>query len=119
VIDDTGHGAEFALMVAAAWRRLGVGSLVLGALQSAANEAGLRWLHGSVMADNAPMLALMQHSGFLCAPSRGDAGLVAVEARVDSPVRGDASARSWFAPRASSRWPWRWPQSPDRPALQT
>ena len=118
-VDDTGHGAELGLMVAAAWRRHGVGSLVLSALQSAANVAGLRWLYGSVMADNAPMLALMRHSGFLCTPSRGDDSLVAVEARVDSPVRIETPGPSFLAARPWMPQSWRWPPLVDRPALQS
>lgn len=79
--DETGTAAEFALMVAHRWRRFGVGGRALAGLQRAAADAGLRWLHGTVLEDNAPMLALMRRRGFLCTPSRHGDGLVAVEAR--------------------------------------
>jgi RimJ/RimL family protein N-acetyltransferase len=80
--DSTGLDAEFGLMVAAGWRRLGVATHTLAALRRVAAAAGLRWLHGSVRADNAAMLALMRRCGFRCTPSRGDAGVVSVETRV-------------------------------------
>ena len=83
VIDGGGSAAEFALMVASAWRRFGVGERAMALLKRSAAEQGLRWLHGSVLADNAPMLALMQRCGFLCTPHRGDADRVVVEACVD------------------------------------
>jgi acetyltransferase len=83
-LDDTGRAAEFGLMVAAGWRRLGVGQHAMAALQVAAAGLGLSWLYGSVRADNLPMLALMQRCGFLCTPHRGDDHLVVVEARLVS-----------------------------------
>jgi GNAT superfamily N-acetyltransferase len=82
-IDATGEAAEFGLMVATGWRRLGVGARAMAALRGAASDAGLRWLHGSVLADNAPMLALMHRCGFLCTPSRRDASVVGVERQID------------------------------------
>ena len=83
-LDETGCAAEFGLMVASGWRRLGVGQHAMAALQAAAAGLGLSWLYGSVRADNLPMLALMQRCGFLCTPHRGDARLVVVEARLSS-----------------------------------
>ena len=85
-LDDTGDAAEFGLMVASGWRRLGVGEHAMAALQAAAAALGLSWLYGSVRADNLPMLALMQRCGFLCTPHRGDEHLVVVEAPL-APVR--------------------------------
>ena len=83
VVDATGRGAEFALMVAGPWQRRGIGERAIAALQRIAAAAGLRWLYGSVLADNAPMLALMRHCGFLCTRSRIDRHLVCVEAGMD------------------------------------
>jgi GNAT superfamily N-acetyltransferase len=79
VIDATGHDAEFALMVATAWRGRGIGALVLDALRRAASQRGLRWLYGSVLADNTAMLALVRRCGFCCTPHRGDRQRVVVE----------------------------------------
>lgn len=82
VVDATGHDAEFALMVAAPWRRLGIGAQALAGLQHAAARRGLHWLYGTVLADNAPMLALVRQCGFRATPHRGDAGLVVVESHL-------------------------------------
>ena len=90
VVDATRRGAEFALMVAGAWQRRGIGERAVAALQRAAAAAGLRWLYGSVLADNAPMLALMRHCGFLCTRSRVDRDLVSVEAGMDPHQRFSA-----------------------------
>jgi acetyltransferase len=85
VTDATGHDAEFALMVARTWRRRGIGEHALAALQCLAAQRGLRWLYGSVRADNAPMLALVRRRGFHCTPQRGDRQRMAVEARLQPP----------------------------------
>jgi GNAT superfamily N-acetyltransferase len=108
-VDGTAQGAEFALMVAAAWRRAGIGQWLLAALHRACARARLRWLHGEVLADNAPMLALMRRCGFLCTPHRTDERLVAVEARVD-PVAWPGHGALRLAPPAptpqtlTTRW---------------
>lgn len=103
--DASGEAAEFGLMVAPAWRRLGLGARATLALRDAAADAGLRWLHGSVLADNAPMLALVQRCGFLCTPNRRDAGLVGIELQLD---REPALLRT--PPAAPSRWRWSLPR---------
>ena len=107
-VDDTGQGAEFAVMVATAWRRLYVGESAMLALQRAAAESGLRWLHGSVLVDNTPMLALMRRCGFLITPNRGDDAMVAVEARVDRAWRVGTAKPSSTASRGSSGSMPRW-----------
>ena len=70
-------------MVAGVWQRRGIGERAVAALQRAAVANGLRWLHGSVLAENAPMRALMRRCGFLCTRSRVDHHLVCVEAGMD------------------------------------
>lgn len=52
--------AEFALVVADRWQRLGIGQRLLQVLSKAAHEHGLRWLRGEVMHDNSPMCALLR-----------------------------------------------------------
>lgn len=106
VVDETGEAAEFGLMVVPAWRRLGLGARATIALRDAAAGAGLRWLHGSVLADNAPMLALMQRCGFLCTPNRRDAGLVSIELQLDH-----EPALLCTPPVAPSQWRWSFPRA--------
>jgi acetyltransferase len=72
VRDPEGDDAEFALMVAAGWRRRGIASACVFALRRAAAERGLHRLYGFVLADNMPMRALMQHCGFAVRPDFGD-----------------------------------------------
>lgn len=79
VLDETGRAAEFALMVAEGWQRLGIGGFMVERLRTAAAAQGWRWLYGFVLSDNTPMQSLMRRCGFLCTPHRSDAGLVVVE----------------------------------------
>ncbi len=81
-VDHDAQGAEFAVLVDEQWQRRGLGSWVMAALRDAAHEAGLHWLHGEVLSDNAPMLALMQRCGLCCTPDPEDDRLVQVQARL-------------------------------------
>jgi acetyltransferase len=56
--------AEFAVVVAEAWQRQGLGERLLGLLLARAAEAGMRAMNGSVLAENGPMLALAAKLGF-------------------------------------------------------
>jgi acetyltransferase len=56
--------AEFAVVVADAWQRQGLGERLLKMLLARAAEAGLRAMSGSVLAENEPMLALAAKLGF-------------------------------------------------------
>jgi GNAT superfamily N-acetyltransferase len=98
-VDASGEAAECGLMVAPEWRRLGLGARATITLRNAAASAGLRWLHGAVQADNAPMLALVQRCGFLCTPNRRDAGLVGVELQLER-----EPPPLCMSPAAPSRW---------------
>ncbi|MEJ1936308.1 GNAT family N-acetyltransferase [Nostoc sp. NIES-2111] len=80
--DSTGAAAEFALMVAAGWRRRGVALHCIDAICRASASAGWQWLHGTVLNDNTPMLSLMRHAGFFCVPSRTDPEMHVVERRL-------------------------------------
>lgn len=55
--------AEFALTVADAWQGLGLGRALLQRLAVHASMLGLLELEGSVLADNRPMLGLLQALG--------------------------------------------------------
>ena len=116
VIDDGGESAEFALVVADAWRGLGLGTRLMHALCRCARAAGARWLFGEVLAENVAMVGLMERCGFMVRPHPADETLVRVERSVDAPMvgcaaipgddadslfgsLGDRLAR-WIAPRA-------------------
>jgi GNAT superfamily N-acetyltransferase len=100
VVDSSGEGAEFALVVDDRWQRLGLGERAMQALAHAADRQGLSWLYGSVLSANAPMLALMQRCQYFCATNRYDERLVCVEKSLGAhAVQTRAVRRHW-----SSRW---------------
>jgi RimJ/RimL family protein N-acetyltransferase len=83
-IDEKEGEAEFALAVAPAWRRRGVGFRCIQALLRAASARGLARLYGSVLVDNLPMLAFARRCGFRAVGGSGTPGLVVIEARMRS-----------------------------------
>ena len=83
--DDPG-AAEFAVVVADAWQRQGLGTRLLELLLGRAAEAGVQVVNGHVLAENGPMLALAARLGFLSAQDR-DPDLVRLE-RPLPPPRG-------------------------------
>lgn len=85
-IDDSGSAAELALLVAPEWRRHGIGQRCLRMLLQSAADAGLRWLYGRVLVDNAPMLVLLQRAGFRCRVSRAEPSVVIAERAIDAPA---------------------------------
>jgi RimJ/RimL family protein N-acetyltransferase len=79
--------AEFGIAVAEEFRGLGLAERLMTALIGAARAAGLRWLVGHVLADNARMLAFARHCGFAATTRGGLApGLVRVERCVERPM---------------------------------
>jgi RimJ/RimL family protein N-acetyltransferase len=98
VVDASGEAAECGLMVAPAWRRSGIGARAILALREVAADAGLRWLHGSVLAENKPMLALVRRCGFVFTANRWDASLVGIELQLqrERTTRNVASERFRF-----------------------
>jgi acetyltransferase len=71
VRDDTGPDAEFAIVIGDAWKRCGLGLVMISALVSLARAAGVRELYGTTLSTNAAMLALGLRLGFA---ARRDAG---------------------------------------------
>lgn len=71
-IDPDGRSCEFAIAVADAWQRKGIGSKLLRSLMDAARSRGLETMEGSVLSGNAKMLALMDGLGFTLEASAGD-----------------------------------------------
>lgn len=58
------ESCEFAIVVADAWRGLGLGTRLMDALMECARSRGLRVMEGEVLADNAAMLRLVARLGF-------------------------------------------------------
>jgi acetyltransferase len=94
-VSGDGETAEFGIVVADAFRGMGLADQLLAALIDAARAAGLRWLIGEVLAGNARMLAFMRRCGF-AATVRGVApGLVRVERCVDQSLPVAQAVGSW------------------------
>lgn len=74
--------AEFAIVVTDRWQGLGLGRQMLQRLVRHARLSGVQALRGSVLADNVPMLALMQSVGARARADPHDAGLVHIDARL-------------------------------------
>jgi GNAT superfamily N-acetyltransferase len=64
VVDESGQQAEFAVVVADDWQRLGLARRLLESLLRSAAEEGLQRLVGDVLATNSAMLALARGLGF-------------------------------------------------------
>jgi len=65
VRDADASGAEFAIVVADAWQRKGVGTLLLNTLLRHAHSAGIGRLHGITLATNQAMQNLARKLGFV------------------------------------------------------
>lgn len=79
VRDSDGDGAEFALVVADAWQRKGIGSLLLNTLLRHAHAAGIARLHGITFATNQAMQNLARKLGFVQRSDPHDATVRQVE----------------------------------------
>lgn len=82
--DDADDVAEFAVAVADGWQGQGLAKYLLRALATRAAASGLRRLEGSVLADNAPMRALMRSLGWRIGADPDDARLVVASADLDA-----------------------------------
>ena len=83
VLDDEGDGAEFALLVGDASKRLGLGLRLLDALVAAARARGVRVLHGTTLSTNAAMLGLAHRLGFSTRREIGDSLVTRLSLRLD------------------------------------
>jgi len=70
-----GESCEFALVVADAWQRKGIGSRMLSVLMDAARARGIRVMEGQVLAENTAMLSLVRRFGFRVRRSPGNPGV--------------------------------------------
>ena len=106
VVCGDGETAAFGIAVAEAFRGRGLAERLLGALVDAARAAGLRWLVGDVLADNARMLAFVRRCGFAETTRGVEPGVVRVERCVEQPLAVAAQAaghRTGVAHRTVSR----------------
>ena len=82
VDDDDGPGAEFALLVGDASKRLGLGRRLVEALIAAARARGVRTLHGTTLSTNVAMLGLAHRLGFDARREIGDSFVTRVSLRL-------------------------------------
>jgi acetyltransferase len=85
-VRDGPASAEFAVAVADAWRRQGIGRLLLSRLARRAAAEGVTRLFGDALAANKAMLSLARQAGLAILPHPNEAGLVRLERRLE-PVR--------------------------------
>jgi acetyltransferase len=91
---DSPDVADFALAVADAWQRAGLGALLLGKLSDSAAAQGIRRLSGDVLADNEGMRSLLKRNGWRQAPDRFDARLIVAQLDLDAASASVATAHS-------------------------
>ena len=74
-INPDGRSCEFAIAVADAWQRKGIGSKLMYSLMDAARSRRLETMEGWVLSANARMLALVDGLGFAVDANAGDPSL--------------------------------------------
>lgn len=70
-----GLTAEYALVIADAWQKRGLGKRLMTSLIEAARQQGLAYIEGLVLANNRPMLSLMTGLGMINDPDPDDPGM--------------------------------------------
>lgn len=68
--------AEFAIAVADGWQRRGLGRRLMGLLARHAARRGLTTLTGDVLADNGPMIRMLERLGATIAPRDDERGVL-------------------------------------------
>jgi GNAT superfamily N-acetyltransferase len=89
-LEPGGEVAEAAIAVVDEVQGKGLGRALLERLLAAARERGVTKFHAEVLADNAPMLALLRHAGDVV-ESREEPGVVTVEMPLPEPTPAPAS----------------------------
>ncbi|HEV8647674.1 MAG TPA: GNAT family N-acetyltransferase [Burkholderiales bacterium] len=74
-VNPDGRSCEFAIVVADAWQREGIGSKLMNSLLEAARRRGLETMEGWVLSGNTRMLALTDGLGFTIDANAGDPSL--------------------------------------------
>ena len=77
-LEPGGAGCEFAIVVADAWQRRGIGTQLLGRLVAAARAHAIPSMSGYVLATNGATLAFARESGFRVQRVAGDATVLQV-----------------------------------------
>jgi acetyltransferase len=85
-------GAEFAIVVADAWQRKGVGGLLLRTLLQHAHSAGIARLHGITLATNQAMQNLARSLGFVQLADPQDATVRQIAITLARGDSGDSAA---------------------------
>ena len=70
-----GESCEFAIVVADDWQGKGLARRLMGVLIDTARSAGLKYMHGDFLAENARMLAFVASLGFVLSVHPEDHGL--------------------------------------------
>ena len=83
----TDGSAEFSVMVADEWQRLGIASQLMHGLTTAAAVAGIKRFEGLVLRENNGMLKLMQKLGFITSRCEDDLTVVSVSKDLQCPTR--------------------------------
>lgn len=86
-IEADGATAELAIAVADAWQGRGIADRLMRALVESARKAGVRWLYGVVLDNNARMAAFMCRHGFDACVHAGAEGVVRFERNVAAAPR--------------------------------
>ncbi len=74
--------AEFAIFVGHAMKGRGLGRALMAAIIAHARTSGIGEVYGTILADNAPMIALARKLGFTIAHDPDDVGLVIARLRL-------------------------------------
>ncbi len=83
IINPDGESCEFAIVVADAWQKHGIGHKLLATLVDVACDKGLKRMEGDVLASNDSMLQLVEAQGFESHAHAEDAGLKRVLKQLD------------------------------------
>ncbi len=76
VVDRSAALAEFAIIVDAEWTGIGVAHALMTRLIDECRRRGVSEIWGDILADNRPMLDLVQHMGFERNPNASDHSIV-------------------------------------------
>ena len=82
IVADDATSCEFAIVVADAWQRRGIGSRLMQVLIETARARGLHKMFGEVLAGNHKMRELMNRLDFQLKPDAGDPHLMRVEIKL-------------------------------------